>query len=69
MSSRCKACDAQLNETEIVWRSHLQIWEDLCRKCLASVYDNDDLVAPDYLFIEDVGEVESTTEDYADETQ
>lgn len=62
--SRCKACDNELSENEIIWRPKVEQWEDLCRKCLAIVFSNDDLVAPDYLLIEDVGETDDERDDY-----
>lgn len=34
---RCKACDEVMQDTEIIWRTHLNVWEDLCRRCRAIV--------------------------------
>lgn len=60
---RCKACDNALMEGEITWRPTIQQWEDLCRKCLASVFsNNDELVPPDYMLIEDIGETDNEDE-------
>lgn len=58
---RCKACDIDLSETEIVWRADYKIWEDLCRTCLHIVFYNDTSIsAPDCLILdEDVGEIDN----------
>ena len=39
--SRCKACDDVLEEGELIWRTHLNIWEDLCATCrnIVDVYE------------------------------
>ena len=37
MSGTCKACDAPLQEHEIVWYEDLGKHEDLCSKCLTVV--------------------------------
>lgn len=55
---RCKACDNELSENEIVWRPDHEIWEDLCKRCLAIVFYNDELVPPEYMLFEDVGETD-----------
>ena len=37
MSGRCKACDAVLSESEIIWDADISSFEDLCRRCRYSV--------------------------------
>lgn len=34
---RCKACDCILKQTEIVWNTSINTFEDLCRLCRNSV--------------------------------
>ena len=34
---RCKACDSVLKQTEIVWNTSINTFEDLCRACRNSV--------------------------------
>jgi hypothetical protein len=59
---RCKACDNAMMESEITWRSTVERWEDLCKRCLSIVYESDDaLVVPDYMLIEDIGETDDAT--------
>lgn len=34
---RCKACDSILKQTEIVWNTSINSFEDLCRSCRINV--------------------------------
>ena len=38
---RCKACDDVMEEGEIIWRTHLHMWEDLCAICrnIVDIYE------------------------------
>ena len=41
---RCKACDAMLEESDIIWQPSLHKHEDLCTVCRRkALYESDDL--------------------------
>jgi len=37
--SRCRACDAILEESEIIWKPDVKRHEDLCRCCRKIIFD------------------------------
>lgn len=39
--SRCKSCNAIMQEREIVWIAEEQRHEELCMKCINSIYDDE----------------------------
>lgn len=40
---RCKACNAVMSSSEIIWREEEGVHEDLCKRCRDTVTDNEDL--------------------------
>jgi len=65
---RCKACDSELGEYEIIWRKDLNCFEDLCKRCrnlvhsVLTEYDeeakiNNKLPQQDVVYIEDQLEI------------
>ena len=41
--SRCKACDAMMDASEILWDEEHQQHEELCRRCRDAVRIDDDI--------------------------
>ena len=37
---RCKACDVELSEYEIIWRQELERFDELCKQCRTIVYES-----------------------------
>jgi hypothetical protein len=39
MSLHCKACDAPLKQSEMVYHNELKLWENLCQNCVDASED------------------------------
>ncbi len=60
MEIRCKACDSKMQHWEVHYNKDLKDLENLCRKCLNTIY----VYVPEILFEEPIEIEDSENEEY-----